>query len=291
MDPKVLGDMDRKAKQILLNIYNTEGNNTLAKSLSELKDKANEMLKAMEDNKKPNIVKVEVVMKTRTKALLLTFNSKEVVIWVKDPINKHVFTKGFLKGAHIRERRFNLIVLQVPITFSPAEKEQLHKIEKANGLQKMAIIKARWIKPEERRHSGQTHAYAIISTSSAESANLLIRHGLYIHGARVRQSKQKQEPTQCMKCRQWGHFASECLAMMDTCGTCGQEHRTDMCRSREKIYCISYKGNAHMSWDRGCPKFAHRCATLDKRNLENEMLYFLMEQDWTLAMAKQNPTR
>jgi len=42
MDPKVLGDMECKAKQILIDIYNKVGINTLEKSLTELITNANE---------------------------------------------------------------------------------------------------------------------------------------------------------------------------------------------------------------------------------------------------------
>jgi hypothetical protein len=283
-DPKVLGDMDRKVKQVLLDIYDTEGNDTLAKSLSELKDRANKTLKAITDSEKPDVVKVEMVTKTQGKALLLMFNSKEAAAWVKDLGNEHTFTKGFSEGAHIRERNFNLVVPQVPITFNPVDKEQLREVEEANGLQKFTITKARWIKPEDCRRSGQTNTYAIISTSSTETANLLIRDGLKIIRMKVRPSKQKQEPSQCMKCRRWGHFASECLAGSDTCGTCGQEHCTSSCQSREKLYCVSCKANTHASWDRACPEFTRRCAIMDGRNPENEMPFFPTEQDWTLVI-------
>jgi hypothetical protein len=283
-NPKVLGDMDRKAKQVLLDIYDSAGNDTLAKSLSELKERANETLKAMEDGEKPDNIKVETVMNTRSKAILLTFNSKEAVTWLKDPGNEHTFMKGFSDGAHIRERSYNLIVPQVPIVFNPADKEQLRETEEGNGMNKFAITKARWIKPENRRRIGQTYAYAIFSISTAEAANMLIRDGLNINGLRVRPSKPKQEPSQCMKCRRWGHFANECLAAADTCGTCGQEHRTSSCQSREKLHCVSCKVNTHASWDRTCPEFMRRCMITDKRNPENGMPYYPTEQEWTLTV-------
>ena len=74
------------------------------------------------------------------------------------------------------------------------------------------ICKARWIKLVERRRVGQMHAYMIVTVASAETANILIRDGLIICGTRVRPTKQKAEPIQCMKCRNWRHFAGECPA-------------------------------------------------------------------------------
>ena len=283
-DPKILGDMDRKAKQVLVQIFDTEGNDTLAKSLTELKERANEALKVMTDSDKPKDAKVEAVMKTRNKSILLMFNSKEAAEWVRTLTNECYYADNFSKGLHILERRYNLIVPQVPVTFAPTEKEQLHKLEEANGLQKLTIAKARWIKPEGRRRPNQTHAYAIISTNSAEAANLLIRDGLNIYRIRVRPTKQKQKPTQCMKCRKWGHFASECTEESDTCGTCGRSHRTSTCKNKSKRYCVSCKDHTHTSWDRSCLEFARRCAIIDERNAENEMPYFPTEQDWTLTV-------
>jgi len=102
-DPKVLGDLECKAKQILIEVYNKEGKNTLAKSLTKLKDKANNIINDMSDSKKPPVIRVEVILKTRTRALILMLNSKEAVAWLKDPANEVVFTEGFLTGSHIKE--------------------------------------------------------------------------------------------------------------------------------------------------------------------------------------------
>jgi uncharacterized protein YfcZ (UPF0381/DUF406 family) len=42
-DPRVLTDMDCKAKQILVNIYDNEGSNTMSQSLTEIVNKANKV--------------------------------------------------------------------------------------------------------------------------------------------------------------------------------------------------------------------------------------------------------
>ena len=148
----------------------------------------------------------------------------------------------------------------------------------------MEIIKAKWIKPIGRRRPDQTHAFVIITLSSADSANILIRDRMNICNVRVRPKKQKAEPVQCMKCRKWGHFASDCQADKDTCGTCGDSHRTNACTNKGKIYCVSCGDKSHPSWDRTCPEFNRRCAIQDKRNLENAMPFFPTEHDWTLTV-------
>jgi hypothetical protein len=97
-DPKVLGDMECKAKQILIEIYDTEGNNTLGKSLTDLLTKANETIRAIKDSDKPKEAKVEAVFKTHKKVLVIILNSKETACWIKQPEIEVAFTKHSWKA-------------------------------------------------------------------------------------------------------------------------------------------------------------------------------------------------
>lgn len=283
IDPKVLGDMDRRSKQILVDIFDEEEVNTLGKSLTELINRANEVLDGMADANKPPKVKVETVFKTRKNAVLLVLNSKEAANWVREPGNEETFANAFSKGAHIREREYNLVAPRVPLTFEPENTKHLREIEETNALTPNTLRKARWIKPAARRKVGQTHAYAILTITSVDAANKLIKDGLGICNTLIRPSKLKQEPTQCMKCRRWGHFADKCLETTDTCGTCGGKHRTSACTNRSKFFCVSCGTNAHASWDRACPEFIRRCALIDEKIPDNSMPFFPAEQDWTLV--------
>ena len=283
VDPKVLGDLDRKAKQILVDIFNEEGISTLEKSLTEIIAKANEVLDGMSDADKPAIVKVEAALKTQKNAILLTLNSKEAVNWVKEVGNEETFANAFSKGAHIREREYSLLAPRVPLIFEPENPAHLREIEEANSLPARIIRRARWIKPVARRREGQTNAYAILVIASVDIANKVIKDGLGICGSLIRPSKQKQEPVQCMKCRRWGHFADKCPENEDTCGTCGGKHRTNVCSNNGKRHCVSCDVNSHASWDRSCPEFIKRCEAIDRKNPVNSMPFFPAEQDWTLA--------
>jgi len=64
-DPKVLGDLERKSRQILIEHLDTEGMNLLGKSLTELTAKANEAISMIKDTKKPKDIKVQTLFKTR----------------------------------------------------------------------------------------------------------------------------------------------------------------------------------------------------------------------------------
>ena len=284
VDPKVLCDMERKDKQILIDIFDEEGANTLGASLTELIAKANGALDSIKDGDKPEAVKVESVHKTKKNAILLTLNSKEAANWLRKVEIEVAFVNSFSKGAHIREREFNLVTPRVPLTFEPSNTKHLREIEENNGLPPHVIRKARWIKPEGRRRPGQTHAYAIVTVTSVDTANKLIRDGVSICGSHSRPTKQRIEPIQCMKCRRWGHFADSCPETEDTCGTCGEKHRTSACKTSDKVFCVSCADSTHPSWDRTCPEFIRRCEIINDSNPVNNMPFFPAEQDWTLSI-------
>jgi hypothetical protein len=254
-DPKVLADIKRKSRQILVEMPATEGNHMLGKSLTELTAKANKVITSIVDSGKPKDAKVESLFKTQRGDLLM-LNSKEAVMWINEPDIEMAFTKVFEEGSIIKVRTYNLIVPRVPISFDPKDDKHIRKLEETNGLCVKEIFKAKWIKPIERRRPDQTHAFVILTLFKVDSANHLIRDGLNICNVRVRPTKQKLELVQCMKCRKWGHFVSECLADKDTCGSCGESHRTNACTNKGKVFCVSCGDSSHPSWDRSCPEFS-----------------------------------
>jgi hypothetical protein len=216
--------MDRKARQILVDIYDEDDDRVLSKSMTEVTAKANDLLDKVTGTEKLEKVKVESALWTRKGVLVLTLCSKEAANWIRQPKNEIAFTEVFSKGSHIRERTYNLIVPRVPIIFNPENKTHIREIKEANALREYTICKARWIKPIKRRRAGQTHAFAILTITSADYANILIRDRLNICGIRIRPTKQKLEHIQCMKCRRWGHFIGECPAKEDICSICGGKH-------------------------------------------------------------------
>ena len=122
-DPRVLSDMERRAKQILVDIYDNEADSILNKSLTSIVEKANEAIEAIEDADKPKDIKVLAALKARKHAILLTLNSKEAVSWLRYVTNEMAFTEKFSAESHIRERLHSLIVPRVPIIFEPDNDE------------------------------------------------------------------------------------------------------------------------------------------------------------------------
>ena len=130
------------------------------------------------------------------------------------------------------------------------------------------------MKPIYRRALDQQAAHAIFTFKDVDLANICIRD--------VRPSRLKHEPIQCMKCRKWGHFAYACSASVDTCSTCGEEHKTSVCSTKDKTYCVSCRSNVHASWSRDCLEFRRRCDQYDENYPENILPYFPSEESWTL---------
>ncbi|KAH9960265.1 hypothetical protein BC827DRAFT_1155838 [Russula dissimulans] len=64
VNPIVLSDLDRKARQILIEFSNPGGNDLLTKSLMEIKGKAEGIINSLEDKEKLEDIKVESILKT-----------------------------------------------------------------------------------------------------------------------------------------------------------------------------------------------------------------------------------
>ena len=279
IDPRILRDIDRKARQILVD---TMDPNITEASLTEIKEKVCTAISKIANPAPPKDTTVLEITKLRTGGITILFKDKEVVEWIQDPGVEFEFTTELSRDASIVKRSYSLLVPRIPLSFDPANEEHLREVEECNGLPTNTITKARWIKPINRRVPGQRAAHAIFSLGDITLANECIRDGLKVCGLHIHPSRLKNEPMQCMKCRRWGHFAHSCTASIDTCGTCGEEHRTSECSNKEKTFCVSCRSNTHASWDRDCPEFRRRCDQFDENYPENNLPYFPSEEGWTL---------
>lgn len=279
-ETRVRIDVERKAKQILIVIKDFD---TAFLEPDALLNKVNKVIGEIEDSDRLEKVQVDFITKFPNGGALLHLNSKEAADWLKDPNVEDTFLKAFSKDAYVKECSYSILLRGVPIIFDPSSEEHLWDIEEENGLRKFSILKARWIKPEARRRNGQTHAHATAAIGSVETANSIIKEGLLICGVRIRPEKLKREPLQCLRCRRWGHFAANCYEKDEACGTCGEAHRTTLCKNNDKKYCVSCKVNTHASWDRECPEFLKRSKQIDDKYPENNMVYFPTTESWMLT--------
>ena len=274
----VLG-IDKKARQILLD--NTKGEDN-GMNIYEVKEK---VMAAMAEITPPPPLgtEIEEVIKLRNGSLILQFKSKNTADWLRTPVNEAAFTRRFDSDATIRDRVHPIMVPRVPIIFDPGNPAHLREIEETNRMPTNSIKKARWIKPLYRCAPEQRCAHAILTIASASEANRILKDGIYIFSVRSFPRKLKYKPKQCMKCCKWGHFAAGCRAQVDTCGTCGGQHKTNDCKADNVKYCISCKSDAHTSWDRNCPEFRRKCDEYSNFHPENNLIYFPTEEDWTLT--------
>jgi hypothetical protein len=277
-DPRLTRDLDRKQRQILIEFNKSF---TEDKSGVELREKINAALTDME-TPPPEGTKVQEINKLRNGGVVLQLSSKEAAAWLREPANEEMFLRRMDTDASIKDRSFPILVPRVPLSFDPNNQDHLREVESVNDLPAKAISKARWIKPEYRRHPKQKFAFATLSLSSATEANRLIRDGMYVCSTRTFPKRLKYEPRQCMKCRKWGHYASECHATINTCGTCGGDHTTRDCEEPNKKYCVACRSAEHASWDRNCPEFQRKSAHFDELHPENALTYFPTDESWTL---------
>ena len=279
VDAGLTQGLDKKARQVLLDTAKGEDN---PMNIYEIKEKAAAALAEIIPAP-PQGAEVQEVFKLRNGSMILQFASKEAADWLRIPVNEAAFTCKFDPDTVIRDRVHPIMVPRIPITFDPTNPKHLREVEEVNRMHPNTIKKARWIKPMYRRTQGQSCAHAIFSISSAADANRLLKDGIYVCNARTFPKKLKHEPKQCMKCRRWGHYAAECRAQKDTCGTCGGHHKTNECESEDKRYCVSCKASTHASWDRSCPEFLRKCDEYSKFHPENSLIYFPTDEDWTRA--------
>ena len=277
-DPKILRDVDRKARQILIDTLDPE---ITEASLAEIKDKVSAAMAEITSPPPPKDTTILEINKLRKGGFTILFKEKDVISWLQDEGVEFEFTTGVSRDATIVKRAYSILVPRIPLSFDPANEKHLREVEECNSIATGTIVKARWIKPVNRRAPEQRAAHAIFAINDISVANNCIRDGIKVCGLHIRPSRLKHEPMQCMKCRKWGHFASACTATTDTCGTCGEEHRTSECNSKGKTYCVSCKSNAHASWDRDCPEFRRRCDQFDENYPENSLPYFPTEESWT----------
>ena len=280
-DPRIVRDQNRKACQVLVDIYNKD---TVNRSLEELKNRFNTLI-GEEPTEPLSDVNVQHIVKLRNGGLILQFETKEAADWFKQPDILASILPRIDSSAKLKSRAYQILVPRVPVIFETDSEDSLRELEEQNGMKDGILLKARWIKLTYRRALGQRYAHLALSVSTPGEANIIIRDGIYICGAKMYPRKLKMEPKQCMKCRKWGHFAAECLEEKDACGNCGEDHHTKDCPDKDRRYCVSCKNDTHASWDRNCPEFKCRVERMDENHPENALIYFPTDEDWTTQVC------
>jgi hypothetical protein len=120
--------------------------------------------------------------------------------------------------------------------------------------------------------------------NNTNAANRAITNGLLICNRKCQVERTRREPTRCLKCQGWNHFAKDCVEDKDTCGNCTGSHRTSSCTVDERA-CMSCKTRGHASWSRTCPAFTKRLAEFNVRNPDDSPQHFPTSHVWTWLMV------
>jgi hypothetical protein len=228
IDPKIQAKKDAQAKQLLIDFTDQQDRikfrNT---SLTGIVETANAALKEAGFSSADRFVSAA---KMANGGILLESSSAVIVTRLGEDATQQLFLEAVCTSAVVRSRTYNVVVYLVPLSFRINNEQDIREVEEANGLQPHSIVGSRWIKPEARRSPNQVFGHAIFSFKSPHQANKAIANSLIIHQKRVNVTKDKKEPTRCMKCQKWGHMAIACLSNGDVCGKCGGGHRSANCQ-------------------------------------------------------------
>jgi hypothetical protein len=282
LDPQVTQRVLLQSRQVLIETGNDTTNQD---SNDTIKSRAETAIKNILQSPyaaRPNTtIAIEEITKIRNSSLLFQFNSKEAAAWIRSDDIRADFASALAPEALLIDRGYSVIVPFVPLTLQTDNPDHLQEILDRNRISYENSLTAKWVKPASRRNPGQMYAHCIFTLTTPSAANIAIRDGLHVHGKKVFPSKLKKEPLRCLKCHRWGHRATHCKETNDTCGTCGEHHRTSSCDNPNTHWCVSCHSNTHSSWDRQCPIFLVRCDDFDKRNPDNTLRYFPTEEAWT----------
>ena len=208
-------------------------------------------------------------------------DTDDATTWMMSQENRSKLCSRIGPSVVFRSRVHNLIAFNVPLGIDPENKDHRLEICEANSLEAETITAMRWVKPIQRRSPEQRTAHLFLTFSNVDAANRAITNGLHICNRRCHLERVKREPTRCLKCQGWNHFATDCPEDDEKCGNCTKNHRTNECPTPEARCCISCNSNEHASWSRECPTFVRKQNEFNSRNPENTLQYIPTAEPWT----------
>ena len=288
-NPKIAAKEGIKARQFLLE--GIKESKFSRYDIHQLKVELNKILQELGLEKG----KIRSVNNLRNGGSLIELDSDEATTWFLNQENRTKVCGKIGPTVVCRTRLYSLIAFNVPLDINPDDHAHRQEVNEANNLDQEIITAMRWAKPPNRRSPAQRTAHLILTFNNADAANRSITDGLYICNRRCHVERVKREPTRCLKCQGWNHFAKECLEREDKCGNCTKNHRTSECPTPTTTSCVSCKLDDHASWSRSCPTFLKKLREMNERNPENALQYIPTADPWTwtantnLPAPKLNP--
>lgn len=283
-------------KQILITKSDTNGNDPL-QGLDEqqLTTKANvafDLIPEDDRDPKPQNLKFLCVKRLRNGDVLMDLNTETAATWIRRSTNTTKFFAQFGAMTKIKDRNHNVLVELAPLTLDVDQPHQI-AIAIGNNIPHDEIHQARWIKHKEKRKPNQYRGHLILSTKTAEGANILIDEGVLIGGRRLHARKLRKEPMRCHRCQAIGkHYARDCKLSRNVCGTCAGDHWTSACniKNEHHFQCNNcrHEGkeyNGHAAWDiEKCPTMKNEQEKCNRKYPDNLYRFFITEDERTWAM-------
>jgi len=155
-------------------------NNLDALTEKELVSKANEALEKMDNSGKLRLESTRMTgaKKLRNSGVTYELCSMEAAKWLRGV--RTAFMANFGGTSIVKDRGVSVIVEYVLILHNPEALAEYERIECDSRLGKGALISTRWIKPLQRRTSGQCMAHLIAWLRTPKDANQAIREGMIV---------------------------------------------------------------------------------------------------------------
>jgi hypothetical protein len=277
-NPRIAAKEGIKARQFLLEgLANTKFSHT---DVFQLKTELNNLL----GNLGLKNGKIRSISKLRNGGALVEMDSDASTTWMSDQENRSKLVEKMGPNVAFRSRVHSIIVYNVPLGLNTEDESHRLEVCEANSIEKEIITAMRWVKPVHRRALTQRTAHLILIFNSADAANRVITNGIFICNRRCHAERMKREPTRCLKCQGWNHFAKDCQEKDEKCGNCTLHHRTNDCPTPAARRCVSCKTDDHASWSRDCPTFIRKLNDFNDRNPENALQYIPTAEPWTWTL-------
>jgi hypothetical protein len=279
---RILNKIRIQSRQILIS-FGAESTNipkdSTAETINKYKGKITEIIANL-PNPPDSELSIQNLSITRQGQLLVELQSVETANWLRKPDVMEQLLKGVDPLAHYKPRSYPVILKFVPVTFDIEDKASLRELELSTGCKPDSFIAAKWIKDIPKRHSNQKNAHAKLLCATAETANHLITSTVRVENKVIMVKRDIWEPAACNKCQHYGHFAASCTAQKDTCGKCGQEHRTSECTVTEATKCTPCGSTSHATNSNRCPEYIKRLKSVQEKAPENLRMLYPTESNW-----------
>ena len=131
IDPKVIRDMDHKARQILIDTMDPD---IIGASQMEIKDKVGAAIKKIMDPTPPEDTSVLEITKLRKGGFTILFKSKDIIKWLQDPGAKFQFISELSQDTSIVKHSYSILIPHIPLSFNPSNNNHLREVEECNSI-------------------------------------------------------------------------------------------------------------------------------------------------------------